>query len=174
MSATTPLPSGAAVGDDGRRTGSGVALEVDGLVVEFATDRGWARVVDGVSYAVSCGETLAIVGESGSGKSVSNLATMGLLARSARVPAGRVLLEGTDLLRLPKRRLEEIRGDRIAMIFQEPMTSLNPAFRVGDQIAEVVRRHRGASRHDARRRAVEMLDLVGIPRAAARARAYPH
>ncbi|MCU1504712.1 MAG: transporter [Ilumatobacteraceae bacterium] len=175
MSSAAQPDLNATVGDRAAPAATGVvALQVDGLVVEFATDRGWARVVDGVSYAVASGETLAIVGESGSGKSVSNLATMGLLARSARVPAGTALLEGTDLLELSQRQLEDVRGDRIAMIFQEPMTSLNPAFRVGDQIAEVVRKHRHASRRDAWRRAVEVLDLVGIPRAADRARAYPH
>ncbi|MQA13271.1 MAG: ATP-binding cassette domain-containing protein [Pseudonocardiaceae bacterium] len=152
-----------------------VALQVDGLTVEFATDRGWTRVVDGVSFSVLRGETLAIVGESGSGKSVTSLACMGLLPRrSSRTPSGTAELDGVDLLSLPVRAMEDLRGDRIAMAFQEPMTSLNPAYTVGDQIAEVVRRHRDAARKEGWRRAVEVLDLVGIPRAAERVKSYPH
>lgn len=152
-----------------------VALQVDGLAVEFATDRGWTRVVDGVSFTVQRGETLAIVGESGSGKSVTSLACMGLLPRrSSRTPSGRAMLDGVDLLSLPARQMEDLRGDRIAMAFQEPMTSLNPAYTVGDQIAEVVRRHRRSSRNEGWRRAAEVLDLVGIPRAAERVKSYPH
>ena len=150
-------------------------LEVDGLSVEFATDRGWTQVVDEVSFSVRRGETLAIVGESGSGKSVTSLACMRLLPRGAsRVTRGRVVLNGTDVLKLPKRDVEDLRGNTIAMVFQEPMSSLNPAFKIGDQISEVVRRHRGASKKDGWKRAVEVLDLVGIPRAATRAQSYPH
>ncbi|MDY7105389.1 MAG: ABC transporter ATP-binding protein [Actinomycetota bacterium] len=156
-----------------RRTGDPV-LAVDGLEIDFATEHGWVRVVDGVSFSVGRGETLAIVGESGSGKSVTSLACMGLLPPAGRVAGGSVVLDGTDVLSLPARAVEDLRGDRIAMVFQEPMSSLNPAYRVGEQIAEVVRRHRGASRKTAAARAVEVLDLVGIPRAADRARAYPH
>ncbi len=149
-------------------------LQVDGLSVEFATDRGWVSVVDDISFSVGRGETLAIVGESGSGKSVTSLACMGLLPPAGRVSSGSVLLNDTQLVGLPRRELEDIRGERIAMIFQEPMTSLNPAFRIGDQIGDVVRRHRGASREEARDRAVEVLELVGIPRARERSRDYPH
>ncbi|MCW2667499.1 MAG: transporter [Frankiales bacterium] len=152
-----------------------LALDVEDLSVEFVADRRWVRVVDGVSFSVRRGETLAVVGESGSGKSVTNLAVMGLInAPQGRITSGRVLLEGTDLRALERRALEDVRGNRIAMVFQEPMTSLNPAYRVGDQIAEVVRRHRGVSRSAARARAVEALDHVGIPQASSRARAYPH
>jgi peptide/nickel transport system ATP-binding protein len=151
------------------------ALEVDGLSVEFATERGWTQVVDEVSFSVRRGETLAIVGESGSGKSVSSLACMGLLPKGAsRVTKGRVLLDDVNLLELSNREMEDVRGNRIAMVFQEPMSSLNPAYKIGDQIAEVVRRHRGASRKEGWARAVEVLDLVGIPRAATRAQSYPH
>jgi oligopeptide/dipeptide ABC transporter ATP-binding protein len=152
-----------------------MVLEVDGLSVEFATDRGWTQVVDEVSFDLRRGETLAIVGESGSGKSVTSLACMGLLPRGAsRVTKGRVVLNGTDVLKLPKRAVEDLRGDTIAMVFQEPMSSLNPAYKIGNQIAEVVRRHRGASKKEGWARAVEVLDLVGIPRAATRAQSYPH
>ena len=150
-------------------------LDVRGLTVEFATEAGWITVVEDVSFGVRRGETLAIVGESGSGKSVTSLACMGLLPPAGRVgPGGSVSLNGVELLSQRRRTLEDIRGDRIAMIFQEPMTSLDPAFRVGDQIAEVVRRHRRVSRRAARARAAEVLDLVGIPRARERVRDYPH
>ncbi|HWL45146.1 MAG TPA: ABC transporter ATP-binding protein [Ilumatobacter sp.] len=160
---------------DGASAGAAApVLVVDGLCVEFAGKAGWERVVDDVSFAVRRGETLAIVGESGSGKSVTSLACMGLLPASACHRAGRIVLGGTDVASLSRRQLEDVRGDEIAMIFQEPMTSLDPAFRVGDQIAEVVRRHRGTSWRQARARAVEVLDIVGIPRAADRARSYPH
>ncbi len=147
---------------------------VKDLSVEFATRHGWVDVVDGVSFELRRGETLAIVGESGSGKSVTSLACMGLLPRAGRVSNGSVELEGVDLTSLSDQEMSRVRGDSIAMVFQEPMTSLNPAFRVGDQIAEVVRRHREFSRTEAHARAVEMLDLVGIPRAEQRSRDYPH
>jgi peptide/nickel transport system ATP-binding protein len=150
-------------------------LVVEDLEVQFATDSGWLTVLDGVSFAVGRGETVGIVGESGSGKTVTSLAVLGLLpAHSSRITRGSVRLDGTDLVRIPRRKLEAIRGDEISMIFQEPMTSLNPAFKVGDQIAEVVRRHRGGSWRRAMARAVEVLDDVGIPDAARRARSFPH
>ena len=149
-------------------------LAVDGLTIEFATQHGWVTVVDDVSFELGRGETLAIVGESGSGKSVTSLACMGLLPPSGRVKSGSVVLDGLDLVPMSNRDMENLRGERIAMVFQEPMTSLNPAFRVGDQISEVVRRHNDMSRSDARRRAVEVLDLVGIPKAEQRSRDYPH
>jgi len=149
-------------------------LRVDGLCVEFATSNGWVTVVDDISFELGRGETLAIVGESGSGKSVTSLACMRLLPEAGRIRSGAVELDGLDLAGVSNREMENVRGDRIAMIFQEPMTSLNPAFRVGDQIAAVVRRHRDVSKSDAMSRAVEVLDLVGIPRARQRSRDYPH
>jgi peptide/nickel transport system ATP-binding protein len=150
-------------------------LVVEGLEVEFATDRGWVQVLDGVSFAVDRGETVGLVGESGSGKTVTSLAVLGLLpAESARITAGSIRLDGRELVGLPRRKLEALRGDELSMIFQEPMTSLDPAFRVGDQIAEVVRRHRGGSKRAAWARAVEVLSTVGIPHAEGRARSYPH
>ncbi|MBV1892849.1 MAG: ABC transporter ATP-binding protein [Ilumatobacteraceae bacterium] len=151
-------------------------LEVSDLSVSFASEQGWVRVVEEVSFSVERGKILGIVGESGSGKSVSCLAAMGLLdSRASRVDASsRVLLEGTDLTRLSQRQLRDVRGDRIAMIFQEPMTSLNPAFTVGNQVAEGIRAHRGVSARQAKRRAVELLDLVGIPDPASIVHAYPH
>ncbi len=150
-------------------------LAVEDLEVQFATDDSWVTVLDGVSFIVGRGETVGLVGESGSGKTVTSLAALGLLPdRSARITRGSVRLDGVELVGMPRRRLEALRGDEISMIFQEPMTSLDPAFRVGDQIAEVVRRHRGGSRRAASARAVEVLTKVGIPDAGRRARSYPH
>jgi len=149
-------------------------LSVQDLTVEFAVRGAWQPVVTGVSFDVQPGQVVALVGESGSGKSVSCFALLRLHGESGRTSSGRVLLDGRDLLTLSEREMADVRGNEIAMIFQEPMTSLNPAFTVGAQIAEVVRRHRGVSRADARKRAVEVLDLVGIPRAASRVGDYPH
>ncbi|WP_433868630.1 ABC transporter ATP-binding protein [Saccharopolyspora sp. CA-218241] len=150
-------------------------LEVSELSVRFATDRGWVTVVEDVSFAVEPGSTLGLVGESGSGKTVTSLALLGLLpARTSRISSGSIRLGGTELIGMPRRTLEDVRGNDIAMIFQEPMSSLNPAFTIGDQIAETVRRHRGLSRKQAAARAVAALEQVGIPNAARRARGYPH
>ncbi|MGI8810228.1 MAG: ABC transporter ATP-binding protein [Acidimicrobiales bacterium] len=150
-------------------------LVVEDLEVQFATDRGWATVVEEVSFSVPRGSTVGIVGESGSGKSVTSLAIMGLIpSPPGRIVKGRIRLDGTELVGRKESELSDIRGDRMAMVFQEPMTSLNPAYSVGDQIAEVVRRHRTVSRRAAVDRAVEAMDLVGIPNARSRVRSYPH
>ena len=150
-------------------------LEVDDLSVEFATSRGPVRVVEDVSFSLRAGETFGLVGESGSGKSVTSLALIGLIGPpSGRVPTGSIRFDGVDLRNLSPNELRRIRGRDISMIFQEPRRSLDPAFTVGDQIAETVRTHRGASRKAGWQRAVEMLDLVGIPSAAKRAHNYPH
>ncbi|MGH3327018.1 MAG: ABC transporter ATP-binding protein [Streptomycetales bacterium] len=151
-------------------------LSVQGLVAEFATGQGLVRAVDGVSWELFPGETLAIVGESGSGKSVTALSVLGLLpAPHARIRAGRVLFEGCDLLGASKAQLRRIRGGDIAMVFQDPMTSLNPVFTVGSQIAEALRTHdRRMGDGPARRRSIELLELVGIPSAEQRFRQYPH
>ena len=150
-------------------------LEITDLAVEFRTERGWIRVVDGVDLRVGAGETVGLVGESGSGKTVTSLAVMGLLPHDGhRIPRGRIRLEGEDVVGLPERRLSDLRGDRVAMIFQEPRRSLDPAFTVGDQIAEVLRRHRGLARKAALREALDMLDTVGIADAARRVSDYPH
>jgi peptide/nickel transport system ATP-binding protein len=146
-------------------------LRVEGLSVEI----GGTPVLSDVGFSIGPGETVGLVGESGSGKTMTAKAVMGLLPpRIASVTAGSVRLGDTDLLRLGIKQLREVRGARIAMIFQEPMTSLNPAFTVGDQIAETVRRHRGVSRKAAWARTVEVLTDVGIAAADRRARAYPH
>jgi oligopeptide/dipeptide ABC transporter ATP-binding protein len=150
-------------------------LEVSGLTVDALDRRGRTHsLVEDVGFSLARGETLGLVGESGSGKSVTSLAVMRLLARSLRIRSGSVLLGGEDLVTASERRMEAVRGEEIAMIFQEPMTSLNPAFTVGNQIAEAVLAHRDVPRAEARRRAVEMLDLVGVPDARLRVREYPH
>ncbi|TDD84173.1 ABC transporter ATP-binding protein [Actinomadura darangshiensis] len=153
---------------------AGPLLEIDRLSVDIRGEHGVARVVDEVSFAVGPRETVALVGESGSGKSVTSMSVLGLLPPRITRTRGSVRFEGRELLGLRSGELDRVRGDDIAMIFQEPMTSLNPAFTIGEQIAEQVRCHRGVSRKAARDRAVEVLDLVGVPSAAERLKAYPH
>ncbi|WP_408904229.1 ABC transporter ATP-binding protein [Rhodovarius sp.] len=148
-------------------------LTVENLSVTFATQRGALRAVDHVGFSLAPGRTLAVVGESGCGKSVTSLAIMGLLADNARTE-GRVIFEGRDLLTLPKAERRKLRGGAMAMIFQEPMTSLNPAFTAGEQVAEALRVHEGLAADLALKRAIEMLDRVRIPEPARRAAAYPH
>ncbi len=149
-------------------------LAVEGLTVQFATAAGWLTVVEDVGFHVGAGETVGLVGESGSGKTVTALSVMRLLpARSARA-VGSVRFGDRELTDLDEAGMRRVRGNEISMIFQEPMTSLNPAFTVGNQIAEAFRLHRGASRQQAWARAVEMLNLVGIPDAKRRAADYPH
>jgi peptide/nickel transport system ATP-binding protein len=149
-------------------------LEIRDLVTEFRTDRGTVRAVDGVSFEIPRRGTVGVVGESGCGKSVTALSIMRLVAPPGRVAAGRIAYGGVDLLGLPEAEMRAIRGNRIAMIFQEPMTSLNPVFTVGDQVGEAVRLHQKKSRRDARRVAIEMFRLVGIPSPEERVDAYPH
>ncbi|MFM8412083.1 MAG: ABC transporter ATP-binding protein, partial [Alphaproteobacteria bacterium] len=149
-------------------------LEVRDLVVEFSTPRGKVRALDGVSIEVERGRTLGLVGESGSGKSVTALSILRLLDGNARVVRGSVRVDGEDVAAMPDARLRELRGGRVAMIFQEPSTSLNPVFTVGFQVAEAIRLHRGVSKREALEQAVEMLRLVEIPDAERRAKSYPH
>jgi oligopeptide transport system ATP-binding protein len=149
-------------------------LQVEGLRVEFWTARGTIYAVNGVSFAISKGQTLGIVGESGCGKSVTSLALLGILPRAGRAVGGRALFEGRDLLQLPDRELRAIRGREIAMIFQDPMTSLNPVLTISRQIVEPLEQHFGLERKQAERRVVELLEQVGIPGAKARAKDYPH
>ncbi|MCS6797130.1 MAG: ABC transporter ATP-binding protein [Myxococcota bacterium] len=150
-------------------------LEVRDLAVAFHTDEGVVRAVDGVDLDVAEGATLGLVGESGCGKSVTSLALLRLLPEPAgRIERGSVRFEGRDLLALSEREMCRIRGDRIAMIFQEPASALNPVYTVGDQIAEALRLHRGLGRKAARARAIELLAEVGIPAPAERVHAYPH
>ncbi|HEX6156540.1 MAG TPA: ABC transporter ATP-binding protein [Burkholderiales bacterium] len=150
-------------------------LEVKGLRTHFASERGEVRAVDGVDLRLERGRTLGIVGESGCGKSVTALSIMGLIPQPpGRIAGGEVLLDGEDLLKQSPARLRDLRGDKLAMIFQEPMTSLNPAFRVGDQIAEALIRHRKLGKAAAHEKTVEMLRRVRIPSPEQRARDYPH
>ncbi|MDB5363344.1 MAG: transporter ATP-binding protein [Rhodospirillales bacterium] len=149
---------------------SSPVLEIDGLT----TSVDGLKILDGVSFSVGDGEVVGVVGESGSGKSMTALSSMRLLPNSVAVTSGRILFEGTDLLGLSEAAMRRIRGDRIAMIFQEPMSSLNPVLTVGEQIVETLTWHRGMARAEARRRAVELLDLVEIPAAAKRISDYPH
>ena len=150
-------------------------LEVEGLKTHFFTRDGVIRAVDGVSFSVAAGETLAIVGESGCGKSVTSLSILRLIASPpGRTVAGSIRFEGRDLLALSEPEMRDVRGNQISMIFQEPMTSLNPVLTIGRQIAEALTLHRGLNRAAANARAVEMLGLVNIPEPARRVTEYPH
>ncbi|MFC3999486.1 dipeptide ABC transporter ATP-binding protein [Nocardiopsis sediminis] len=169
MTTTDPRPGGAAPGSER----DDVVLELDGLDVAFPTDDGRLHAVRGVSYRVHRGEALGIVGESGSGKSVTSLAVMGLLPKTAEV-TGSARVLGQEMVGLPDDRISRIRGNTIAMIFQDPLTSLNPVYTVGRQIAEAVRAHRAVGERAARERAVELLRVVGIPFPEQRVNSYPH
>jgi peptide/nickel transport system ATP-binding protein len=149
-------------------------LEIDNLQTHFRTPDGINRAVDGVSFHVKAGETLAVVGESGCGKSVTAMSVLRLIPEPPGKIAGSIRFDGRDLLRMTEREMRDIRGNEISMIFQEPMTSLNPVLTVGTQIGETLRLHQGLDRRAAEARAVEMLNLVGIPEAARRVREYPH
>ncbi|CAI9402796.1 Dipeptide transport ATP-binding protein DppD [Pleomorphomonas sp. T1.2MG-36] len=149
-------------------------LEISNLSVDFRTVGGQFRAVDGVSMTVEPGEIVSIVGESGSGKSVSMLALMGLLPWTATITADRMMFDGKDLLTIPARERRRIIGNDLAMIFQEPMSSLNPCYTVGWQIGEVLKVHLGLNKRARRDRTVELLELVGIPSAAERLDTYPH
>ena len=160
--------------DDKPLQDSKPVLRMRGLRVGFPMGHGLVHPVDGIDLDVVQGRVVCLVGESGSGKSLTALAAMRLLPPRARLEAQELSLEGTDLLRLPAEEMSGLRGNRMAMVFQEPMTSLNPVFTVGEQIAEVVRRHRGVGRAEAWRDALEMMNRVRIPGADARMRSYPH
>jgi peptide/nickel transport system ATP-binding protein/oligopeptide transport system ATP-binding protein len=149
-------------------------LEVRNLKTYFATRRGEVRSVEDVSFTVERGEVLSLVGESGCGKSVTALSVMRLIAPPGRIVGGEVLFEGRDLLKLSEAEMRSIRGDDIAMIFQDPMTSLNPVYTVGEQIAEAIRLHRKVSKKEAWNQAIEGMKDVAIPAPEARAKSYPH
>ena len=149
-------------------------LEVRDLKVHFPTDDGLVKAVDGVSCSIDRGETLGVVGESGSGKSVTFLTVMGLIQRKKAHIEGQILFQGEDLLQLSAEELRDVRGKKISMIFQDPMTSLHPYYRVGQQIVEMLHAHQDIGKRDAWGQAVEMLRRVGIPRPEERARQYPH
>jgi oligopeptide/dipeptide ABC transporter ATP-binding protein len=150
-------------------------LDVRGLKTQFFTDRGVVRAVDDVSFAIRPGQTLAVVGESGCGKSVTSLSIMRLIPQPpGRIVAGEIRFDGTDLLTLSERRMRKIRGNQISMIFQEPMTSLNPVFRVREQIGEVLRIHQGLDKAATREKSIDLLRQVGIPSPENRVDDYPH
>ena len=153
----------------------GAALRVERLRTEFRIQGAWHAAVDGISFSIARRETLALVGESGCGKSITALSVMGLVPRpQGRIAAGNILLDGTDLTKLPEAALEKLRGARVAMIFQEPMTSLNPVMTIGAQVAEALITHQGLSRRAAEAKALAVLDEVKIPSATARFHEYPH
>jgi dipeptide transport system ATP-binding protein len=149
-------------------------LEIENLTVEFETATGWFKAVDGVSLSVEAGEVLAIVGESGSGKSVSMLAVMGLLPWTAKITSDKMLFEGRDIRNIPDTERRKLIGKDMAMIFQEPVASLNPCFTVGFQIEEVLRIHMGLGAKARRARAIELFELVGLPNPAERLNHFPH
>lgn len=149
-------------------------LEVKGLKTQYYTEAGVVRAVDGVDIVVKRGEVLGLVGESGCGKSVTSLSIMRLISQPGRIVDGQVFFDNEDLLLLPESRMMNIRGNRISMIFQQPQSSLNPVFRIGDQITEVLHIHQDMSKEEAYTRCIELLRLVGIPEPEARARAFPH
>jgi peptide/nickel transport system ATP-binding protein len=149
-------------------------LEIKGLKTYFYTESGVAKAVDGVDLTVARGETLCIVGESGSGKSVTALSIMRLIERPGKILEGEVIFDGQDLLKTPQRAMNDIRGNRVSMIFQQPQTSLNPVFRVGAQIAEAQMVHRGLTKQEANEQAIQLLRNVGIPEPERRAKQFPH
>ncbi|HET9912950.1 MAG TPA: ABC transporter ATP-binding protein [Anaerolineales bacterium] len=149
-------------------------LEVKGLKTYFYTEDGVVRAVDGVSFEVYPGEVLGLVGESGCGKSVTSLSIMRLISKPGRVDEGEILLDGENLLKLPEEEMIKVRGNRISMIFQQPQTALNPVFKVGDQLAEVLAVHQDLGREAGWKRAVDLLKMVGVPDPERRADAYPH
>ncbi|MFC4736395.1 ABC transporter ATP-binding protein [Bacillus daqingensis] len=149
-------------------------IKVDDLQTSFFTHKGEIKAVDGVHFDVPAGKTLGIVGESGSGKSITSLSIMRLIEDPGKIKGGHIYFHGEDLLEKSEAEMRQIRGNKISMIFQEPMTSLNPVYTVGDQIAESYQIHRGMSKKEALNKAVDMLELVGIPSPKARVKAYPH
>jgi peptide/nickel transport system ATP-binding protein len=149
-------------------------LEIDNLQTHFRTPEGVNRAVDGLSLKIEAGQTLAVVGESGCGKSVTAMSVLRLIPEPPGKIAGRIAFDGRDLLRLSDAQMRDIRGNEISMIFQEPMTSLNPVLTVGRQLREPLRLHQGLDRAGAEKRAIEMLALVGIPEPQRRVQEYPH
>src|SRR5437763_15153784 len=149
-------------------------LSVRNLEVEFSTRRSTLRAIDGISFDIAKGEVLGVVGESGAGKSVTGLAMIGLIDPPGRITGGSIYLSGTRIDDLPPEQMRRIRGKRIGMIFQDPLTSLNPLYRIGDQLVDTIRTHTNLSEQAARKRAIDLLAEVGIPSPDKRIDAYPH
>jgi peptide/nickel transport system ATP-binding protein len=160
--------------ENGRSVAEEPLLQVENLCVSYSTEDGLVQAVDGISYELTRGRTLGIVGESGSGKTVAALSVLGLTRTEGASVSGHVRFAGRDLLALQERELRQVRGDEIAMVFQDPLSSLHPLYRVGAQIVEAIRAHRDVGKSVARAQAIELLDLVGIPDPATRVDAYPH
>ena len=152
----------------------GKILEVKNLTVHIKTHKGVVQAVRGVDFYLNEQETLAVVGESGSGKSITMKGVMGILPKNGKVVEGSVMFQGNDLTKYSERQMQQVRGSEIAMIFQDPMTSLNPVYKIGKQVGEGLRLHRGYSKQEALKRATELLDLVGIPEPEKRVNEYPH
>ena len=171
MSSVAPV---AAVGKRPAAGKSDLMLDVQGLKTYFYTEDGVIKAVDGVDLKVKRGETVGIVGESGCGKSVTSLSVMRLIAAPGKILEGRIIFDGTNLLELPEREMTQIRGNRISMIFQQPTTCLNPVFKIGDQIAEVLNIHQSLGREAGWKRSIELLRMVGIPEPQKRVHSYPH
>ncbi len=157
-----------------KKDNTGPLLQVRGLKSYFFTRGGLVKAVDDLSFEISAGETLALVGESGCGKSMTSLSILRLIPEPGRVVDGEIIFDGQDLLHMPPNEIRRVRGNRISMIFQEPMTSLNPVFKIGEQIAEVLRLHRGMTNTEALEQATQLLTAVGIPAAESRLRDFPH
>ncbi len=155
-------------------TENNALLQVKGLKTYFYTEDGVVKAVDGVDFHVNAGEILGLVGESGCGKSVTSFSVMRLVNSPGKIVDGEIFFEGQDILKVDEKTMQGVRGNQISMIFQQPQTSLNPVFTVGDQIVEVIRIHSQMDKKQAWARAVELLGLVGIPDAASKAKAYPH
>lgn len=149
-------------------------LEVKGLKTQFFTESGVVKAVDGIDFYVKRGEVLGIVGESGCGKSVTSLSIMQLVGQPGRIVEGQIIFDNEDLVKLPESRMIKIRGNRISMIFQQPQSSLNPVFKVGDQLSEVLQIHQDLGKEAGHKRAVELLSMVGIPEPESRVNAFPH
>src|ERR1700744_2943120 len=149
-------------------------VSIEDLRTEIKLRRSVVHAIDGVSLSVAAGECLGIVGESGSGKTMTALSVMRLLPGGGAIAGGQILLDGTDVVALAEEQMEHVRGNQVGMIFQDPLTSLNPTMTIGDQIAESVRLHRGASKAEAMRRAIEVLGLVGMPKPGERVSNFPH
>jgi oligopeptide/dipeptide ABC transporter ATP-binding protein len=161
-------------GKNANRTNDDAILQVRGLKTQFFTEAGVVQAVDGIDFDVKRGEVVGLVGESGCGKSVTSLSIMRLIAQPGKILEGQVVFDNQDLLKLPESRMVDIRGNRISMIFQQPQSSLNPVFRIGDQLAEVLHIHQDVGREAGQRRAVELLGMVGIPEPESRVKAFPH
>ena len=154
--------------------GDNVLLDIKNLRTQFFTEDGVVRAVDGIDFSVRRGEVVGLVGESGCGKSVTSLSIMRLISQPGRIVDGRILFDNEDLVALPESRMVNIRGNRISMIFQQPQSSLNPVFRVGDQLAEVLQIHQDVGKEVGEKRAIELLAMVGVPDPESRAKAFPH